>query len=80
MVLNSGAKKATMDSDGIGGLNDWYAGVYGTPYPTEVLPTQTWNKDLTVDMGAAMPRVRRRRYLWLVRSCHEHAADRFQQP
>ena len=47
-------KKATMDSDGTGGLNDWYAGVYGTPYPTETLIAQTWNKNLATEVGAAI--------------------------
>ena len=48
------SKKATMDSDGTGGLNDWYANVYGTPYPTETLIAQTWNKDLAAEVGAAI--------------------------
>ena len=54
IALKSVDKKATMDSDGTGGLNDWYAGVYGTPYPTEVLVAQTWNKDLAAEVGAAI--------------------------
>ena len=51
---NSVSKKATMDSDGTGGLNDWYAKVYGTPYPTETLIAQTWNKELAAEVGAAI--------------------------
>ena len=54
VALDSVGKKATMDSDGTGGLNDWYAGVYGTPYPTEVLIAQTWNKDLAYEVGGAI--------------------------
>lgn len=54
VALKSVDKKATMDSDGTGGLNDWYAGVYGTPYPTEVLVAQTWNKDLAYEVGGAI--------------------------
>lgn len=54
IAMKSVDKKATMDSDGTGGLNDWYAGVYGTPYPTEVLVAQTWNKDLAAEVGAAI--------------------------
>ena len=54
VALKSVDKKATMDSDGTGGLNDWYAGVYGTPYPTEVLIAQTWNKDLAYEVGGAI--------------------------
>ena len=54
VALSSVDKKATMDSDGTGGLNDWYAGVYGTPYPTEVLIAQTWNKDLASEVGSAI--------------------------
>ena len=54
IALKSVTKKATMDSDGTGGLNDWYSGVYGTPYPTEVLIAQTWNKDLAAEVGAAI--------------------------
>lgn len=54
VALKSVDKKATMDSDGTGGLNDWYAGVFGTPYPTEVLVAQTWNKDLAYEVGGAI--------------------------
>lgn len=54
VALDSVGKKATMDSDGTGGLNDWYVGVYGTPYPTEVLIAQTWNKDLAYEVGGAI--------------------------
>lgn len=54
VALKSVDKRATMDSDGTGGLNDWYAGVYGTPYPAEVLIAQTWNKDLASEVGAAI--------------------------
>jgi len=54
VAVKSVEKKATMDSDGTGGLNDWYAGVYGTPYPTEVLIAQTWNRDLAAEVGAAI--------------------------
>ena len=54
VALDSVGKKATRDSDGTGGLNDWYAGVYGTPYPTEVLIAQTWNKDLAYEVGGAI--------------------------
>lgn len=54
VAMRSVDKKATMDSDGTGGLNDWYAGVYGTPYPTETLIAQTWNKELATEVGAAI--------------------------
>ena len=54
LAIDSVGKVATMDSDGTGGLNDWYIGVYGTPYPTEVLLAQTWNKDLAAEVGAAI--------------------------
>ena len=54
VALSSVNKKATMDSDGTGGLNDWYAGVYGTPYPTETLIAQTWNKALASEVGSAI--------------------------
>ena len=36
------------------GLNDWYIGVYGTPYPNETLLSQTWNKELAYRVGSAM--------------------------
>ncbi len=52
--LKSVGKVATMDSDGTGGLNDWYSGVFGTPYPTETLIAQTWNKDLAFEVGGAI--------------------------
>ncbi|MBR3154483.1 MAG: glycoside hydrolase family 3 C-terminal domain-containing protein [Lachnospiraceae bacterium] len=52
--VKSVGKVATADSDGTGGLNDWYAGVYGTPYPTETLIAQTWNKDLAAEVGDAI--------------------------
>ncbi len=54
VAVDSVGKKATMDSDGTGGLNDWYIGVYGTPYPTEVLIAQTWNKALASEVGSAI--------------------------
>lgn len=47
-------KVMTADSDGTGGLNDWYAGVYGTPYPTETMVAQTWNKELAAEVGDAI--------------------------
>jgi len=54
LAIDSVGKMATMDSDGTGGLNDWYIKVYGTPYPTEVLIAQTWNKELASEVGAAI--------------------------
>lgn len=46
-------KMGTLDSDGTSGLNDWYIGVFGTAYPTEVLIAQTWNKELAHRIGEA---------------------------
>jgi len=54
LAIDSVGKAATQDSDGTGGLNDWYIGVFGTPYPTEVLIAQTWNKELAAEVGAAI--------------------------
>ena len=54
VAVDSVKKKATLDSDGTGGLNDWYSGIYGTPYPTETLIAQTWNKELAGEVGAAI--------------------------
>ncbi len=51
VAVDSVGKMLTMDSDGTSGLNDWYIGVYGTAYPTEVLIAQTWNKDLAYRVG-----------------------------
>lgn len=34
--VDSIGKVGTQDSDGTSGLNDWYIGVYGTAYPTEL--------------------------------------------
>lgn len=53
VAVDSVGKVLTMDSDGISGLNDWYIGVYGTAYPTEVLIAQTWNKELAYRVGEA---------------------------
>ena len=47
-------KVTTMDSDGTAGLNDWYAQIYGTPFPTETLLAQTWNKELAAEVGDAI--------------------------
>ena len=47
-------KVKTTDSDGPTGLNNWAAGVYGTPFPAEVLLAQTWNKELAFEVGTAM--------------------------
>lgn len=54
LAIKSVGKKATLDSDGTGGLNDWYSGIYGTPFPTETLIAQTWNKALAAEVGAAI--------------------------
>ncbi len=51
--VESVGKTATLDSDGTSGLNDWYIGVFGTAYPTELLIAQTWNKDLAYRVGEA---------------------------
>lgn len=53
VAVDSVGKELTMDSDGTSGLNDWYIGVYGTAYPTEVLIAQTWNKELAYRVGEA---------------------------
>ena len=53
VAVDSVGKVATLDSDGTAGLNDWYIGVYGTPYPSETLISQTWNKDLAYRVGEA---------------------------
>jgi len=53
VAVDSVGKMLTMDSDGTSGLNDWYIGVYGTAYPTELLIAQTWNKDLAYRIGQA---------------------------
>lgn len=53
VAVESVEKMLTMDSDGTSGLNDWYIGVYGTAYPTELLIAQTWNKDLAYRVGQA---------------------------
>ena len=51
--VDSIGKVGTQDSDGTSGLNDWYIGVYGTAYPTELLIAQTWNKELAEKVGEA---------------------------
>lgn len=53
VAVKSIDKVGTQDSDGTSGLNDWYIGVYGTAYPTELLIAQTWNKDLAYRIGEA---------------------------
>lgn len=53
VAVNSIGKIGTLDSDGTSGLNDWYIGVYGTAYSTELLIAQTWNKELAYRIGAA---------------------------
>ena len=54
VAVDSIGKMGTLDSDGPAGLNDWYTGVYGTAYSTEVLIAQTWNKDLAHRIGEAI--------------------------
>lgn len=51
VAVDSIGKVGTQDSDGTSGLNDWYIGVYGTAYSTELLIAQTWNKDLAYEVG-----------------------------
>ena len=51
--VDSIGKIGTQDSDGTSGLNDWYIGVYGTAFSTELLIAQTWNKDLAYRIGEA---------------------------
>lgn len=53
VAVDSVGKSLTLDSDGTSGLNDWYIGVFGTAYPTELLIAQTWNKDLAYRVGQA---------------------------
>lgn len=53
-AVDSIGKKATLDSDGTAGLNDWVVGVYGTAFPVEVLMAQTWNKELIERTGNAI--------------------------
>lgn len=53
VAVDSIGKVGTQDSDGTSGLNDWYIGVYGTAYPTELLIAQTWNKELAERVGEA---------------------------
>ncbi|BFL47967.1 glycoside hydrolase family 3 N-terminal domain-containing protein [Lactonifactor longoviformis] len=53
VAIDSIGKVGTLDSDGTSGLNDWYIGVYGTAYSTELLIAQTWNKDLAYRIGEA---------------------------
>lgn len=53
-AIDSIDKKATLDSDGTAGLNDWVVGVYGTAFPVEVLMAQTWNKELIGKTGNAI--------------------------
>ena len=53
VAVESIGKMGTLDSDGTSGLNDWYIGVYGTAYSTELLIAQTWNKELAHRIGEA---------------------------
>lgn len=53
VAVDSIDKVGTLDSDGTSGLNDWYIGVFGTAYPTQLLIAQTWNKDLAYRVGMA---------------------------
>lgn len=53
VAVDSVGKVGTLDSDGTSGLNDWYIGVYGTAYSTELLIAQTWNKELAYRIGEA---------------------------
>lgn len=53
VAVDSIGKISTYDSDGTSGLNDWYIGVYGTAYSTELLIAQTWNKELAYRIGQA---------------------------
>lgn len=53
VAIDSIGKASTLDSDGTSGLNDWYIGVYGTAYSTELLIAQTWNKELAYRIGEA---------------------------
>ena len=54
IAVESIGKVATLDSDGTSGLNDWVTGVYGTPFPVEVLISQTWNPELARRTGSAI--------------------------
>lgn len=54
IALPSIGKVASLDSDGPAGLNNWYVKVYGTPYPSETLLSQSWNKELAYRVGLAM--------------------------
>lgn len=52
--VDSVGKRATMDSDGPTGVNNWVTGVYGTAFPTALLLSQTWNTKLAEREGSAI--------------------------
>ncbi len=52
--IASVGKIATSDCDGPAGVNNFITQTYGTPYPTETLMSQTWNKELLYEVGLAM--------------------------
>lgn len=54
VAVASVEKRATMDSDGPTGVNNWVTGVYGTAFPTAVLISQTWNTELAGRAGSAI--------------------------
>ena len=54
VAVDSVRKTATLDSDGTSGLNDWVTGVFGMPFPVEVLISQTWNPELAQRVGSAV--------------------------
>lgn len=54
IAVDSVGKRATMDSDGPTGVNNWVTGVYGTAFPTAVLLSQTWNAELAGRTGSAI--------------------------
>lgn len=52
--IESVGKVATSDCDGPAGLNNFVTQAYGTPYPSEVLLAQAWNKELAYEVGQSM--------------------------
>lgn len=55
-AVESVGKIATSDCDGPAGLNNFLTQAYGTAYPSEILMAQTWNKQLSYEIGRAMGR------------------------
>lgn len=52
--IDSLGKARTLETDGPAGVNSYMTGAFGTGFPSELLLAQTWNTELSYEMGGTI--------------------------